>query len=69
MASQAEDILNNVVRLISRLDDDELKKKQNLPFLEIAKMILESGSVFSSDCTHSSVDLIAKTQDDIKYVE
>ena len=33
----AEEILENVVMLISLLDDDALEEVQDLPFLEMAK--------------------------------
>ncbi len=33
----AEEILENVVALISLLDDDALEEVQDLPFLEMAK--------------------------------
>jgi hypothetical protein len=39
MNNHAEEILENVVWLVNQYDDDALAKRQDLPFLELAKYV------------------------------
>jgi len=45
-----EEILENVVWLISQFDDDALEEVQDLPFLEIAKDIAITWPVSPASC-------------------
>jgi hypothetical protein len=39
MNTQAEEILENVVWLVTQCDDDALARRRDLPFLELAKYV------------------------------
>jgi hypothetical protein len=39
MKTQAEEILENVVWLVTQCDDDALARRRDLPFLELAKYV------------------------------